>query len=95
MIVRLFEVGEKFERRSWLILMIKDESESPTDEILIVLLDAVQVPKEALHVVLDVIVKSGEGAIMETDVNELRKDECIAKGELIVIVIFEFSLRAI
>lgn len=72
------------------MLMVKLESKSPTDEILIVLLDAEQVPKEAPQVVLDVIVKSGDGAVIETEVSELRKDECMENGVLIVIVILEF-----
>ena len=73
------------------MLMVKEDSDSPTDEILIVLLDAEHVPKEALQVVLEVTVKSGDGAVMETEVNALKKEECMAKGVLIVIVIFEFS----
>jgi hypothetical protein len=72
------------------MVMVKLESKSPTDEILIVLLDAEQVPKEAPQVVLDVIVKSGDGAVIETEVSELRKDECMENGVLIVIVILEF-----
>ena len=84
-------MGEKYESNNLLILMVKDESESPTDETLIVLLDVEQVPKEALQVVLEVTVKSGEGAVMETDVSVLKKDECMAKGVLMVIVILEFS----
>lgn len=84
-------MGKKYESNSLLILMVKDESESPTDETFIVLLKVEHVPTETLQVVLEVTVKSIEGAVMETEVSALRKDECMAKGVLIVIVILEFS----
>jgi len=54
---------------------VKEESDNPTGEIIIVLLDFEHVPKEALQVVFEVTVKSGDGAEMETEVSELKKDE--------------------
>lgn len=72
------------------MLMEKEESESPTDEIRIVLLDFEQVPLEAVQVVLELMAKSGDGAEMETEVSELRKEACMAKGVLIVRVMLEF-----
>jgi hypothetical protein len=73
------------------MLMVKDERESPTDEAIIVLFIFEQVPIDTLQLVLEVTVKSGDGAEMEMEVSELRNEEWSANGVLIVRVIFEFS----
>jgi hypothetical protein len=73
------------------MLMVKDESESPTDEAIIVLFIFEQVPIETLQLVFEVTVKSGDGAEIEMEVSELRNEEWSANGVLIVRVIFEFS----
>jgi hypothetical protein len=72
------------------MLTENEERDNPTDEIRMVLFDFEQVPVEAEQVVLELTVKSGDGAEMETEVRELEKEECKAKGVLKVRVMLEF-----